>query len=429
MNTKEKSPMRRHIYPTVVIFFTLLMLTGCAAENMAPVSGASAGYAGAAVTETVGDGHNTSGNGTMLVGEPGGIGRGQQEAVFSYMDRYYESVSSLTMAELTDLFEDTAEADRLMNQAAWEYLIGLRSLQGEDLKLDSFQYELTLQESQELEDGGVRLQFNENSIQRFSRHPDTDTEIYNIYHTFVLIPDGDGWKIRAHWQEDGIYQNIMGEYRGTEPDQIPDAGTYFSGQKEFLLTQAREQLEKRGQEYGSVSAPWVRYPYDRAAAVAYAEKWVGKRNADWADFTGKGGNCQNFVSQCLFAAGIPRDISGDAVWSWSKSGSHMWEDEVTSNAWINVAEFRRYAAGNRGYGLVAVTGAPFMEGEPGDVIQMGFPGGWNHAVLIGSVVKDEQRRTVDYLIDSNTTDVKNFPVSAYPIPCQSLTKIYGWRSR
>lgn len=42
------------------------------------------------------------------------------------------------------------------------------------------------------------------------------------------------------------------------------------------------------------------------------------------------------------------------------SDSHMREDEVTSNAWINVAEFRRYAAENRGYGLVAVPDAPFM---------------------------------------------------------------------
>ena len=147
-----------------------------------------------------------------------------------------------------------------------------------------------------------------------------------------------------------------------EPDQIPEAGAYFSGQKELLLSQAREQLEKRGQEYGSVRAPRVRYPYNREAAVAYAEKWVGKRNEVWSDFTGKGGNCQNFVSQCLFAAGIPRDISGEAVWSWSMSGSHMREDEVTSNAWINVAEFRRYAAENKGYGLAAIPGAPFMEG-------------------------------------------------------------------
>ena len=61
---------------------------------------------------------------------------------------------------------------------------------------------------------------------------------------------------------------------------------------------------------------------------------------------------------------------------------------LTLSAWINVAEFRRYAAENRGYGLDSVTDVPFMEGEPGDVIQLGFPGGWNHAVLIGSVVSD-----------------------------------------
>ncbi len=44
--------------------------------------------------------------------------------------------------------------------------------------------------------------------------------------------------------------------------------------------------------------------YNRAAAVGYANKWCGpKRNGAYCDYTGKGGDCTNFVSQCLIAGG------------------------------------------------------------------------------------------------------------------------------
>lgn len=41
--------------------------------------------------------------------------------------------------------------------------------------------------------------------------------------------------------------------------------------------------------------------YDRTAAVAYARRWAFSRNPLYYDFTGQGGNCTNFVSQCVYA--------------------------------------------------------------------------------------------------------------------------------
>ena len=41
--------------------------------------------------------------------------------------------------------------------------------------------------------------------------------------------------------------------------------------------------------------------YDRARAVEYARRWALARNPLFLDFTGLGGNCTNFVSQCIFA--------------------------------------------------------------------------------------------------------------------------------
>ena len=46
-------------------------------------------------------------------------------------------------------------------------------------------------------------------------------------------------------------------------------------------------------------------------------------------------------------------------------------------------------------------------------------------VIISQVIKDREGNTIDYLVNSNTADVKNFPVGAYPNPCQRLMKIYG----
>ena len=51
----------------------------------------------------------------------------------------------------------------------------------------------------------------------------------------------------------------------------------------------------------------------------------------------------------------------------------------------------------------------------------------NHSVLISGVVRDAEGRTVDYLIHSNTSDVRDFPVSIYPNPRQMLVRILGRR--
>ena len=46
-------------------------------------------------------------------------------------------------------------------------------------------------------------------------------------------------------------------------------------------------------------------PYNREAAVAYAHRWAYFRNPAYFDYSGIGGDCTNFASQCVFAgAGV-----------------------------------------------------------------------------------------------------------------------------
>ena len=44
--------------------------------------------------------------------------------------------------------------------------------------------------------------------------------------------------------------------------------------------------------------------YNPKKAIAYAQKWYNRRNPSYADYSGSGGDCANFVSQCLIAGGL-----------------------------------------------------------------------------------------------------------------------------
>lgn len=372
-------------------------------------------------------------HGTLSVETKFSFPEAAEQAIFSYMERYYKAAATLKMVAFDDLFSDSESSNSALNRNAWEYLTGLRAMQHTDLRLTGYRYELSIEDSRIQKDGSYFVSLNENCVLQFAEHPDVDSECHRIRHIYVLVRQDDGWKIREYLQSDGIYQNILGEYWQDdlellleESKEIPEAADFFASQKSMLLNLSREQMQLRKNAHSHLELPAVHHQYDREAAVSYSDRWVGQRNGDWDDFTGQGGNCQNYVSQSLYAGGIPRDISGRTMWSWKRPGTWLPEDKERSLSWINVEVFRQYVSFNHGYGLSALPDAPYLEGEIGDVIQMGFPDRWSHTVLISRVITDARGNTVDYLVNSNTADLKNFPVSAYTLPCQTLTKILGW---
>ena len=344
----------------------------------------------------------------------------QRELIIQYMEAYYHGLASLKTQDMSALFLNTAEDQLLLNESAVDYVTGLRKMQKTDLHLDDYDYELNVTAAETAGDGRTDIWITETSTQNFSQHPEIDTTLYNIVHHFELQDTADGWKIAGHLQWDSIYWNLIREYWDWDSEElvIPEAGSFLPSRVDELLAKAREDMEIRSQQFNSTPKA-CQYEYDRVQAVAYSSQWVGRRNEEWDDFTGRGGNCQNFVSQCLFAGGIPMDDQGEERWVWNGA-----EDYSTS--WVGVDDFYAYASGNLGDGLMASTDSSYYNGEEGDLICMGSETDWNHIVMISQVVKDEQGNTVDYLINSNTSDVRNFPVGAYPNSYQKLIKIYGW---
>lgn len=109
-------------------------------------------------------------------------------------------------------------------------------------------------------------------------------------------------------------------------------------------------------------------PYDRSAAVEYAEKWAYKRNPKYYSFNGIGGDCTNFVSQCVFAGTDVMNYAPTFGWYYISTTDR-------SASWTGVEYLYNFLIGNvKGIGDGS---GPFAEEvaadktEIGDIIQLG----------------------------------------------------------
>ena len=112
----------------------------------------------------------------------------------------------------------------------------------------------------------------------------------------------------------------------------------------------------------------ITYPYNRSRTVAYARRWALSRNPLFHDFTGGGGNCTNFVSQCLLAGCCQMNFTDTFGWYYLSV-----DDRAA--AWTGVEFFYNFMTGNNESPIGDGSG-PFAEETggnllPGDVIQLG----------------------------------------------------------
>lgn len=150
--------------------------------------------------------------------------------------------------------------------------------------------------------------------------------------------------------------------------------------------------------------------YDRDAAVAYAQKWALGRNPAYKDYELWGGDCTNFVSQCLQSGRIPLDHSGNEEykrWYW-------YSDKQRTPSWTSAELLYQYIMQNnnektQNFGIYAREGA-YNELEVGDIVQLVYNGKAYHSLIITKVIL-EGEYLVDYLICAHTLDLLDYPLS------------------
>ncbi len=155
-------------------------------------------------------------------------------------------------------------------------------------------------------------------------------------------------------------------------------------------------------------------PYNRDHAVTYAKKWAYAQNPLFGSFAGIGGNCTNFVSQCLYAGSCQMNYK--AVFGWYYISL---EDRTAS--WTGVEFFYNFLLGNKGVGPYGRECRP-DETALGDVIQLSREAtGFYHSLLI--VGYDGE----DPLVAAQTDNAYNRPLSSYTFDTARYLKIEGVR--
>lgn len=248
-----------------------------------------------------------------------------------------------------------------------------------------------------------------------------------------------------------IEERVM-DYLGYDYDEyylkdmkIPDntdCDKMYSGILKTLKSEAETDITEQEQMLSDYNASpdsfkttkTAKHKYDRDKAVAYSYKWVDGekviRNPAYNDYAVYGGNCQNYVSQALFASGIPMDWSGDQQWKWFDDEGDLSESPTgRSGSWSGTEYFYEYCNKNTGKGLVAETDGNIFSAQPGDVIQYVVDGWAHHSVIVTKVIYDDDGNVVDLLINSNTTDRVDYPMSAYGYTDIRLIRIIGYNDK
>ena len=119
------------------------------------------------------------------------------------------------------------------------------------------------------------------------------------------------------------------------------------------------------------------YELDVGKEIEYAREWAFSRNPDFYTFDLLGGDCTNFVSQCIYAGGAVMNYTPDVGWYYISLLDR-------AAAWTGVEFFYNFMVNNTGAG-------PFGEevrvrdAQPGDVVQLCMEDGCYHSLFVVDV--------------------------------------------
>lgn len=149
--------------------------------------------------------------------------------------------------------------------------------------------------------------------------------------------------------------------------------------------------------------PSVR-PYNREAAVDYALKWDLKRNPKFLDFTNLGGDCTNFISQCLYAGSNVMNFTPVFGWYYNSANDR-------SPSWTGVQYLYNFLTTNTKKAVFAKD-VPISQLMLGDVIQLGKANNhFYHSLLVTSIGSPPDYDNI--LISTHDYDAHYRPLNTY----------------
>ena len=145
--------------------------------------------------------------------------------------------------------------------------------------------------------------------------------------------------------------------------------------------------------------------YVRQAAVIYAHRWAYGRNPLYYNYDNMGGDCTNFVSQCLFAGSGIMNFTPTYGWYYINANQK-------APAWTGVPYLYNFLTRTTGSPGPKARSCAIDELQPGDLAQLCFRGNeFQHSPIV--VAAAAPFRPKDILIAAHTDDSDYLPISTY----------------
>ena len=346
------------------------------------------------------------------------------------MDSYFKSITTLKEIDMTNLFCDDAYEEAYINKTAISLLINSRKLERNKMTISNAKYDIIFDDINKKNDT-VTVKVLENDYFHFDFMKNIESKTYEVENTFVLKKTNNAYKIKSLRKVQDFYVMITNEYKTGKSDK--DAKKELDKMKEDYISDFKDEVSdfktylNRYENKKDTITKTCDYKYDRTKALSYAKKYVTNRNSEWPNFSEYGGNCQNFASQVVYNGGVPMDLQGDAIWKfYGETLNETKNKSGRSTSWTGVTFFYDYAKANEGYGLCAEVDINPFYAEAGDIGQVGYNNAYKHTVVIIGNIKDNNGKITDLLINSNSLNLENYPLSGYVYPNKRVIKILGW---
>ena len=142
--------------------------------------------------------------------------------------------------------------------------------------------------------------------------------------------------------------------------------------------------------------------YNREAVYEYAKKWAYGRNPKYYNFDPVGGDCTNFVSQCICAGCKQMNYNRNNGWYYINGNNK-------SPSWTGVEFLYKFLTTNNSLGPKGEE-TTIDKLEIGDVVQLSFNG---HIFSHSLIVIKNGTNTTNTLIAAHTFDIFGKSVSEY----------------
>ena len=143
--------------------------------------------------------------------------------------------------------------------------------------------------------------------------------------------------------------------------------------------------------------------YNRQNAVAYSNRWALGRNPEYYDFSGIGGDCTSYVSQCIYAGCGEMNYTPVMGWYYRSL-----QDRTPS--WSGVQYLYNFLVKNKGAGPSAEQ-VSIGEAEIGDVVQLEYGNAFYHSLFVTEIITKGDFSGI--LINAHTAYSYKRPLSSY----------------